>query len=150
MSTAELKDAVLKSFKVGSTEELRRNGAFRMQYGEDEDPPSFKGKDAQEGWRKVYRQRVGVPRDERNLPDGGSVINGIDILKNFRPWHVFRLDPKTATAEDVDKAFRTLAKKHHPDAGGSREVFERLVNMKESIKPFRPAPKQPKRKRTRA
>ena len=34
--------------------------------------------------------------------------------------------PKTATADDIKKAFRKLARKHHPDAGGSEERFKEI------------------------
>jgi molecular chaperone DnaJ len=34
--------------------------------------------------------------------------------------------PKSATADEVKKAFRRLARKHHPDAGGSEEKFKEL------------------------
>ena len=78
----------------------------------------------------------GVPRNEQ-YEEGETCINGIDILKNFRPWHVFNLDPKIATKDDIDKAFKELAKKHHPDLGGNREVFERLKKMRDSILAFR-------------
>src|SRR5574340_1167380 len=33
---------------------------------------------------------------------------------------------KTATAEEIKKAFRNLARKHHPDAGGSEERFKEI------------------------
>lgn len=34
--------------------------------------------------------------------------------------------PKTATADEIKKAFRKAARKHHPDAGGSEEKFKEL------------------------
>src|SRR5512133_118003 len=34
--------------------------------------------------------------------------------------------PKTATADEIKKAFRKAARKHHPDAGGSEERFKEL------------------------
>jgi curved DNA-binding protein CbpA len=55
------------------------------------------------------------------------------VLENFRPWHVFGLDPDTASQEDVKIAFRELVKVHHPDAGGDPRVFERLQKMRESV-----------------
>jgi molecular chaperone DnaJ len=33
---------------------------------------------------------------------------------------------KTATADEVKKAFRKLARKHHPDAGGSEDKFKEI------------------------
>ena len=33
---------------------------------------------------------------------------------------------KTATADEIKKAFRKLARKHHPDAGGSEEKFKEI------------------------
>ena len=81
---------------------------------------------------KLYRRWVAVPESERNQ-SGPTCINGIDVLENFRPWHVFGLDPKTATQEDVKASFRDLAKIHHPDAGGDARVFERLQKMRDSV-----------------
>ena len=136
MTTRELRAAVLKAFGVKTTAALLANKSFRRLTAGDE-PRTFKGKNENEEWRQIYRRLIAVPRDERNLPDGGSVINGIDILKNFRPWVAFGLDPETAKNSDIDKAFRKLATKHHPDAGGDRRVFERLVSMKNSLKAMR-------------
>lgn len=34
--------------------------------------------------------------------------------------------PRTATAEEIKKAFRKQARKHHPDAGGSEERFKEI------------------------
>lgn len=34
--------------------------------------------------------------------------------------------PKTATADEVKKAYRRLARKHHPDAGGSEDKFKEV------------------------
>jgi len=135
-TTQKMRSAVFKVFGVKSTAALLANPDFRDSTAGDP-ARTFKGKNANEEWRQVYRAFVGVPKDERNLKEGGSVINGIDILKNFRPWHVFQLDPKTAKKADIDKAFRKLAMKHHPDAGGDRKVFEKLVAMKNSLKAMR-------------
>lgn len=33
---------------------------------------------------------------------------------------------KTATADDIKRAYRRLASKHHPDKGGSKEAFQRI------------------------
>jgi hypothetical protein len=133
MTIREMRSAVFKSFNVKSTAALMANKNFQQSVVGDK-PRTLKGKNAEEEWRQLYRRFVAVPRDERGLKDGGSVINGVDILKNFRPWVAFGLDPKKATKADVDKAFRKLAMKHHPDAGGDRKVFEKLVSMKNSVK----------------
>lgn len=34
--------------------------------------------------------------------------------------------PKTATADEIKKAYRRLARKHHPDAGGSEDKFKEV------------------------
>jgi DnaJ-class molecular chaperone len=57
----------------------------------------------------------------------------VDVLRNFLPWEVFQLNPKTATSEDVKSAFNQLAKEHHPDHGGNPDVFEKLKSMRDSL-----------------
>lgn len=127
---AELKAAVLKAFKVSNEKELKNDRLFRATYFKGKKAPDFKSRGT---WLQLYREHVGVPLAEQNLPDGPTVIRGIDVTKSFRPWHVFNLDPNKATTNDVNKAFRTLAKKHHPDYGGNRETFERLKKMRDTL-----------------
>lgn len=127
---AELRTAVFKAFKVSNEKELKSDRLFRATYFKGKKAPDFKSRGT---WLQLYREHVGVPLAEQNLPDGPTVIRGVDVTKNFRPWHVFNLDPNTATTNDVNKAFRTLAKKHHPDYGGNRETFERLKKMRDTL-----------------
>jgi len=87
-------------------------------------------------WLKLYREWVGVPQSERGKI-GPTFINGIDVLENFRPWHVFGLDPSIASSDDIKEAFRRLAKLHHPDVGGNPMVMERLQKMRDSLLAFR-------------
>ena len=85
-----------------------------------------------DAWFKIYRKFVGLPNNERDSI-GTTSINGVDVLRNFLPWKVFKLDPKMATAEDIKSAFNQLAKEHHPDQGGRAEVFEKLKTMRDSL-----------------
>ncbi len=127
LTMAELKESVIKAFGCKDLKELKKHDAFKLAtVGRDLDLRK------KEGWLVLYREWVGVPANERD-EQGPHCINGIDVLKNFRPWHVFNLDPKTATSADINSAFRNLAKKHHPDQGGNREVFERLQKMRDSL-----------------
>lgn len=123
----ELKAAVLQAFNCSNLTELKKNKTFQLAMTGREFNFSQK-----EPWLILYREWVRVPDNERN-EIGPTVINGIDVLKNFRPWPVFQLDPKTATADDINAAFRQLAKTHHPDVGGNREVFEVLQKMRDSL-----------------
>jgi hypothetical protein len=92
-------------------------------------------------WEKAYRALVQVPMSEHGRKERPGVVNGIDIHKNFRPWAVFKLNPKTATKQDVEAAFRSVAKKVHPDVGGRRKDFERIKKMRDSvIALMKPAP----------
>ena len=127
MTLAATKKAVLQKFDCKTVAELRKNKTFTMSMTGEE--ISLKSK---ADWMKLYRRWVSVPESERNQA-GPTCINGIDVLENFRPWHVFGLDPKVATAEDVKTSFRQLAKTHHPDAGGDARVFERLQKMRDSV-----------------
>jgi hypothetical protein len=128
----DIKAGVMEAFGAKNWKELKANPNFRMGVlsgrgeGNDFNPRSEKD------WRQAYRTFAGVPKDERN-EKGSTVINGVDIMKNFRPWHAFELDPKTATVDDINKAYRRLAKKYHPDVGGDRDVFEQIGKMRESL-----------------
>lgn len=45
--------------------------------------------------------------------------------KSLNPWEVLGL-PKDATDREIKKAFRDLAKEHHPDKGGDGEIFAQI------------------------
>ena len=123
----EAKEAVLKKFDCKNATELRKNNTFAMAMTGE----TFALR-SREDWLKLYRRWIGVPQEERNQ-EGKTCINGINVLENFRPWHVFGLDSSKATKEDVVNSFRSLVKIHHPDVGGDRRVFEQLEKMKNSI-----------------
>lgn len=127
LTMKQAKDAVLKQFGCKTATELRKNKTFTMGMTGEE-----YGLKSLDDWTKLYRRWVGVPESERGL-EGPTCINGIDVLVNFRPWHVLGLDPASATAEDVKASFRELVKTHHPDAGGDPRVFERLQKMRDSV-----------------
>lgn len=133
-SLKEVQGAVLKAFGASSIAALKKDQEFQMAIASETENP-LKTK---EDWLKVYRSFVGVPANERDLKDGPTVINGIDVLKNFRPWHVFGLDPKKATNDDIRAAFRKTIMKHHPDRGGDPRVAERLKTMRDSLLALRP------------
>ncbi len=127
MTMATAKKKVLAQFGCQTVTELKKNKTFSMSMTGEK--ISLKSK---ADWMKLYRRWVAVPEEERGRT-GPTCINGIDILENFRPWHVFGLDSSTATKEDVKNSFRALAKVHHPDVGGDPKVFERLQKMRDSI-----------------
>jgi DnaJ domain len=122
---------VCRVFGCKNATELRKSNEFNLAMA----GRSFDLK-TKADWQKLYREWVGVPQAERNR-SGATCINGIDVLENFRPWHVFGLDPSTATADDIKEAFRRLAKEHHPDVGGDPRVMERLKKMRDSLLAFR-------------
>ena len=127
LTMAAAKKAVLEKFECSTVTQLRKNKTFTMSMTGEE--VSLKSKD---DWMKLYRRWVSVPDSEREN-SGPTCINGIDVLENFRPWHVFGLDPKTASAEDVKASFRELVKVHHPDVGGDERVFSKLQKMRDSV-----------------
>jgi hypothetical protein len=126
-SMQDLKEAVIAAFDCSSYPELKKNGLFKLFVEEHQLKMNSKT-----SWLKVYRKFVGLPDSERHSI-GDTSINGVDVLRNFLPWEVFQLNPKTATSEDVKSAFNQLAKEHHPDHGGNPDVFEKLKSMRDSL-----------------
>lgn len=131
LTLPQLKSEVCRVFGCSNPTELRKSKEFQLAMAGRS--LALKKKD---DWQKLYREWVGVPQAERDR-SGATCIEGIDVLENFRPWHVFRLNPDTATAEDIKEAFRRLAKEHHPDVGGDPRVMERLQKMRDSLLAFR-------------
>ena len=127
LTATAMRKAVLNKFECKTATELRKNKTFAMAFaGEKVNLKSTSD------WRKQYRKWIAVPEDERNQK-GPTCINGIDVLENFRPWHVFGLNSSTATEEDIKESYRQLVKTHHPDMGGDARVFERLQKMRDSL-----------------
>lgn len=131
LTLTQLKAEVCRVFGCANARELRQSSDFNLAMAGRQVDLKTKA-----DWQKLYREWVGVPQAERNR-SGPTCIQGIDVLENFRPWHVFGLEPATATAEDIKEAFRRLAKEHHPDAGGDPRVMERLQKMRDSLLAFR-------------
>jgi hypothetical protein len=131
LTLAELKAGVCQAFGCENTKELLQSSDFGLATAGRTLNLRTKA-----DWQKLYREWVRVPDAERNK-EGPTCINGIDVLENFRPWHVFGLEPSTATADDIKEAFRRLAKEHHPDVGGDPRVMERLQKMRDSLLAFR-------------
>ena len=130
LSMKDARLAVLAKFGCKNATELRENKNFQLAFAGETVSLRSTG-----DWLKQYRKWIGVPQEERNAV-GDYCINGINVLENFRPWHVFGLSAETATSEDVKQSFRTLVKIYHPDAGGNGEVFERLQKMRDSMLAF--------------
>ena len=127
LTATVMRKAVLNKFECKTVTELRKNKTFAMAFiGEKV------GLKTTDDWRKQYRKWIAVPEDERGQK-GPTCINGIDVLENFRPWHVFGLNSSTATTEDIKESYRQLVKTHHPDMGGDARVFDRLQKMRDSL-----------------
>lgn len=130
LTLAQLKQAVYEHFEVSSTPELKRSGRFKMAT-DGMDELNFAVK---ETWEVLYRKFVGILPSEENQ-NGYGCINGINIFNYFQPWQVFDLDPRTATSEDIKKAYHNLSKTYHPDVPdtGDSQIFDRLNTMYKSI-----------------
>lgn len=99
-------------------------------------------------WEKMHKALIGMPQSSRNNKARPGIVNGVDIHRDFRPWAVFGLNPKTASREDVNRAYRRVSMQVHPDAGGRRRDFERVKKMRDSVLALMPQPKAAKPRRS--
>ena len=102
-------------------------------------------------WERIYRNTIGVPQSDRNRRSGPGIFRGIDIHNNSRARYVFGLGA-TATKDQINQAFRQLAKRAHPDAGGRAKDMARLTQMRDSLlaQVAPPKPAKTSRKRGKA
>lgn len=130
LTLTQLKEALYKHFEVKNTTELKRSGSFKMAT----DGMGDLNLSLKPTWERLYRKFVGILPGEENQ-QGDGCINGINIFDYFKPWQVFGLNPKTATQEDIKKAYRNLSKVYHPDVlgTGDAKVFDRINTMYKSI-----------------
>lgn len=130
LAVAELKAAIYGRFAVDTTPALRKSKNFAMAI----DGMGTLNFSIKETWEKLYRQCIGILPHEAS-EQGADCINGVHIFKYFRPWQVFGLDGKTATAADIKAAYRRLSKTYHPDnrETGNAVIFDRINTMYQSI-----------------
>lgn len=128
LTLSELKQAIYAYFDVKDTTALKKSSSFKMAT----DGLGKLNLSNKSGWEVLYRELIGVLPEEEG-ETGPECINGINIFKYAMPWRVFGLDSKTATDEDVKKAYRDLCMVHHPDKGGKAEVFDRLTTFYKSL-----------------
>ena len=129
LSMPDLKKAVYDHFGVKNGNELKKSNGFGMAT----DGMDFKASD-RASWEKVHRKFIGVLPEEKNAK-GVTVVNGVDVVKYFKPWQTFGLDGATATNQDIKDAYRKLSKVYHPDnkQTGNAQVFEKLTIAYKSI-----------------
>jgi len=63
-----------------------------------------------------------------------AFLGFIQIEDNTRHWTDVLGLTSLATIDDVEASFKRLAKKHHPDIGGSQEQFQELTRAREIAK----------------
>jgi hypothetical protein len=126
------KEAILDYFGVEKTSQLKDSYEYRVA-------TEGMGKDLRnpENVKALYREFVGILPSEKNPLPGPTVMNGVDVIKYFRPWQAFGLNPKTATEKDIRRAYRQASKIYHPDnpVTGDKRMFERINTMYRSIDP---------------
>lgn len=154
MSMAELRSAVRKHARERG---IRSKKEFELLYALGSGVTT-KGKGGTESgrqprtrsdWERIYKDTVGVPLSERNRRNGPGIFRGIDIHTNSRARYVFDLKPG-ASRDEINQAYRKLAKRAHPDAGGRAKDLARLTQMRDSLLAQLPKPKPAKGAKGRA
>lgn len=73
----------------------------------------------------------GLPREGYNPPDPGVAVYFNRLTKQDFTWQDVLELPGSPSVDDVERKFRELAKKYHPDVGGDVEVFRLLLHSRE-------------------
>lgn len=83
----------------------------------------WEGTDEAEGTRKLDEFMASVFAPIKNAIRGGSSWRNVLGIKKASP-----------TLADIERRFRVLAKKHHPDKGGSAEKFQEIVAARDAAR----------------
>lgn len=75
----------------------------------------------------------GLPREGYNPPDPGVAVYFEREEKTDFSWQDVLQLPGTPSLDQIETRFRELAKKHHPDIGGEKEVpvFQALLRARD-------------------
>lgn len=130
LTVNQLKESVYQYFGVSNTTELKKANTFKMATR----AMGNLNLSQRTSWEVIYRKYIGILPEEEG-EQGKDCINGINIFKYFRPYHVFELDPELASKEDIKNAYYRLSKIYHPDnqETGNARIFDRLTVMYKSI-----------------
>lgn len=70
-------------------------------------------------WKDAFRERMGLDEARRVVADGS-------------PYDILGVNEK-ATWEQIKKAYRKMAMKHHPDKGGDAAMFRKVQGAYEIL-----------------
>lgn len=113
----------LPSFYMDYEEEYKKSESKRKSQFEEERNPKAKGGKSKENSRRFFKSFFGW-----DIPEEDPISFSEDY-----PYNVFGLK-KSASSEDVKKAYRKEILKSHPDKGGSNELFRKVQEAWEYFK----------------